>query len=63
MTYYPTNYQSNKKYVVQWYDGDIEVTDGWNLNAIRHRDNKKGYCSLNVLREATEEDIKIYKTN
>ena len=56
------NYDSNKNYLIRWKsDNAIEIVDGWNLNAIKHRDLKEGYVSVVVLREATKEDIEKYK--
>lgn len=55
------NYDSNKNYLIRWKsDNAIEIVDGWNLNAIKHRDLKEGSNSIVVLREATKEDIEKY---
>ena len=54
-------YKSNCYYLIQWKDdNEIVVTDGWNLNAIKHQDRKEGGSSVYVLREATQEDIDKY---
>lgn len=55
------HYDSNKNYLIRWKsDNAIEIVDGWNLGAIKHRDLKEGSISVVVLREATKEDIEKY---
>ena len=57
----PSQYDSKKFYLIKWKsDNKITVVNGWNLNAIKHRDFKENYTSVIVLREATKEDIEKY---
>lgn len=54
-------YDSSKYYLIMWRDDyEMAVTDGWNVQAIKHQDSKEGGCSISVLREATQEDIDKY---
>ena len=58
--------KSSKLYLIRWNnDGELQVTDGFNIEAMRHSERKNygGEHQFVIIREATEQDKIEYGVN